>query len=83
VRPSFEVGGQRMVEVHILDTSTKLSTGFDENIYGCDLVVEFVERLREERRYANIEELKAQIEQDIVQARRILAGTGKQGTRNE
>jgi len=65
VRPSFEVGGQRIVEVHILD--------FDENIYGCDLVVEFVECLREERRYANAEELKAQIERDVGKARRILA----------
>jgi riboflavin kinase/FMN adenylyltransferase len=64
VRPSFEIGGARIVEVHILD--------FEETIYGCDLVVEFVERLRDERRYANVEDLKAQIEQDVVQARRIL-----------
>jgi len=66
VRPSFEIGGQRIVEVHILD--------FNEDIYGCDLVVEFVERLREERRYANVEELRAQIERDVEEARRILAG---------
>ncbi len=65
VRPSFEIGGQRMVEVHILD--------FEEGIYGCDLVVEFVERLRDERRFADVGELKAQIERDIVQARRVLA----------
>ena len=74
VRPSFEIGGQRMVEVYILD--------FDEEIYGCDLVVEFVERLREERRYAAIEELKAQIERDIAQARPIL-GEEKRVMRNE
>jgi riboflavin kinase/FMN adenylyltransferase len=65
VRPSFEIGGQRIVEVHILD--------FHEHIYGCDLVVEFVERLREERRYDDVEKLKAQIERDIAQARRVLA----------
>jgi FAD synthase len=35
-------------------------------------VVEFVERLREERRYDDVEELKAQIERDIAKARRIL-----------
>ncbi len=64
VRPSFELGGQRTVEVHILD--------FAEAIYGCDLVAEFVERLRDERRFAEVEELKAQIEQDIAQARHIL-----------
>jgi riboflavin kinase/FMN adenylyltransferase len=68
VRPSFEAGGQRMVEVHILD--------FEETIYGCDLVVEFVERLREERRYDDVEELKAQIERDIAQTRRILSDEG-------
>ena len=65
VRPSFEVGGQRIVEVHILD--------FEEDIYGCDLVVEFVERLRDERRYASVEELRAQIERDVEKARRILS----------
>lgn len=75
VRPSFEIGGERIVEVHLLD--------FDENIYGCDLVVAFVERLREERRYDDVEELKAQIEQDIAQARRILAEEGKRGTSNK
>ena len=64
VRPSFEVGGQRIVEVHILD--------FSEDIYGCDLVVEFVQRLRDELRFIDVEELKAQIERDIAQARRIL-----------
>ena len=65
VRPSFEIGSQRIVEVHILD--------FEEEIYGCDLVVEFVERLRDEHRFANVEALKAQIERDIAQARHILA----------
>ena len=65
VRPSFEIGGQRIVEAHILD--------FDENIYGCDLVVQFVERLRDEVRFADVEELKAQIERDIAEARHVLA----------
>ena len=69
VRPSFEIGGQRMVEVHILD--------FAEAIYGCDLVVEFVERLRDERRFADVGELKAQIERDIVRARRILEASNE------
>lgn len=65
VRPSFEIGGQPIVEVHILD--------FEGEIYGCDLVVEFVERLRDERRFADVGELRAQIERDIAQARHILA----------
>ena len=76
VRPSFEIAGERIVEVHILDF-------FEGDIYGCDLVVEFVERLRDEVRFADAEELKAQIERDIAEARRVLAREGKRGTRNE
>ncbi len=64
VRPSFD-NGERTVETHILD--------FKGNIYGCDLVVEFVERLRSEQRFTDIESLKEQIAQDIAQTRGILA----------
>ncbi len=65
VRPSFD-NGERTVETHILD--------FDEDIYGIDLVVEFVERLRDERRFENLDELVAQIKCDTEQARHILTG---------
>ena len=74
VRPSFEIGGERIVEVHILD--------FEEHLYGCDLVVEFVDRLRDEVRFTDVEELKGQIERDIVQARHIL-GEEKRVTSDE
>lgn len=63
VRPSFD-NGLRTVETHIL--------GFDRDIYGCDLVVEFVRRLRDERRFEDIDDLVAQIEQDSQTAWRIL-----------
>jgi riboflavin kinase/FMN adenylyltransferase len=64
VRPSFD-NGERTVETYILD--------FEDDIYGCDLVVEFVQRLRPEERFTDIKELVAQIERDIVETRRILA----------
>jgi riboflavin kinase/FMN adenylyltransferase len=64
VRPSFD-NGERTVETYILD--------FETDIYGCDLVVEFVQHLRPEERFTDIQELIAQIEKDIVEARRILA----------
>jgi riboflavin kinase / FMN adenylyltransferase len=64
VRPSFD-NGERIVEAYIFD--------FDRDIYGCDLVVEFVARLREERRYEHLDDLIAQIERDSDEARRILA----------
>jgi riboflavin kinase/FMN adenylyltransferase len=66
VRPSFD-NGERIVETHILD--------FDEDIYGVDLVVEFVERLRDERRFDNVDELVSQIHRDIKQTRHSLSGT--------
>lgn len=64
VRPSFD-NGRRTVETHLFD--------FDQDIYGCDLVVEFVARLRAERRFEHIAELVAQIEQDSEAARNVLS----------
>lgn len=65
VRPSFD-NGQRTVEIHIFD--------FAHDIYGCDLVVEFVARLRPERRFDSIDELVSQIDHDSREALRILDG---------
>jgi riboflavin kinase/FMN adenylyltransferase len=65
VRPSFD-NGQRTVETHIFD--------FAQDIYGCDLVVEFVARLRDERRFEDIDDLVAQIGEDGRLARQVLAG---------
>jgi riboflavin kinase/FMN adenylyltransferase len=52
------------LEVHLFD--------FDRDIYGKRLRVEFVSRLREERRFPGIDALKAQINADIALARRLL-----------
>ncbi len=53
------------VEVHILD--------FDRNITGSRLQVEFITRLRDEKRFDGIEALKTQIAEDIQVARTILS----------
>jgi riboflavin kinase/FMN adenylyltransferase len=53
------------VEVHILD--------FNQNMYGQKIRVNFVKRIRDEIKFANIEQLSAQIKQDVVEARNILA----------
>ncbi len=63
-RPTFD-GGKRLVEAHILD--------FEGDLYGYDLVVEFVERLRPELKFSSVEELKEQIRRDVERAREILA----------
>jgi riboflavin kinase/FMN adenylyltransferase len=63
VRPSFE-GDTRTVETYIFD--------FDQDIYGQSLTVEFVERLRPEKKFNNVDELVAQIKRDVEQAQAIL-----------
>ncbi|MFW6415620.1 MAG: bifunctional riboflavin kinase/FAD synthetase [Thermodesulfobacteriota bacterium] len=52
------------VEVHICD--------FEQDIYGQQLRVHFVKRLREEKKFSGIEELLAQIRADIQKAREVL-----------
>ncbi|HYZ90015.1 MAG TPA: bifunctional riboflavin kinase/FAD synthetase, partial [Myxococcales bacterium] len=53
-----------MLEVHLLDT--------DQDLYGRTLRVEFVHRLRDERRFPNVDALKEQIARDVAAARRLL-----------
>ena len=53
------------VEVHILD--------FNENIYGQKIRVNFVQRIRGEKKFSNIPELSDQIKKDIVRVRNILS----------
>jgi riboflavin kinase/FMN adenylyltransferase len=53
------------VEVHILD--------FHQNIYGRKIKINFVKRIRDEIKFASIEQLSEQIKQDVVKARNILA----------
>jgi len=62
VRPTFDAG--RAVEVHLLDES--------QTLYGARLRIGFVERLRPERRFDDVEALKTQIAQDVAQARAAL-----------
>lgn len=65
MRPTFDDGGGLSIECHIMD--------FDEDIYGSDLRVEFVERLRGERKFDGIEALVEQIGKDRDEARNLLA----------
>jgi riboflavin kinase/FMN adenylyltransferase len=49
------------VEAHLLD--------FDGDLYGKDLEMTFVEKLREERKFSSLDELREQIARDIAAAR--------------
>jgi len=58
-RPTFD-GHELTLEVHILH--------FDRDLYGQPLSVDFVSRLREERRFDSMEALQEQLKQDAIQA---------------
>lgn len=62
-RPTFD-GESVTVEAHLLD--------FYGNIYGWEVVLEFRNRLRCERRFSSVEALVAQIRRDIEAARNVL-----------
>ena len=66
-RPTVaEPGGERLLELHLFD--------FGREIYGDDVEVRFRAFLRPEQKFAGLEELRAQIERDAVQARAFLKG---------
>ena len=62
-RPTFD-GHMQTLEVHIFN--------FHEDLYGQPLSVEFVDKLREERRFDSMEALKEQLKQDAIQAEQVL-----------
>ncbi len=66
--PTFADGSQSStgVEVHALDVD------LGDGLYGVQIEVGFVARLRDEKTFANAEELVAAIHQDIVRARPLL-----------
>ena len=61
--PTFE-GRKRTVEAFILD--------FDQDIYGVELGVEFVERIRGMEKFDSVEELVEQMGRDVEKARGLL-----------
>lgn len=63
-RPDPRKGPPDVVEVHLLD--------FAGDLYGCDLDVAFVKRLRDEWTFDTVDALKMQIARDVEQARAAL-----------
>ena len=64
MRPTFD-GQHQTLEVNVFRLK--------ENLYGQQLQVAFIERLRGEQRFDSIEALKTQLRQDAIEAERILA----------
>ena len=63
VRPTFADVPRLVVETHIL--------GLDRDLYGESVRLGFVQRMRDERRFPDVDQLKAQIEADVRRARRL------------
>jgi riboflavin kinase/FMN adenylyltransferase len=65
VRPTFGPSDSELVEVHLLDV--------DRELTGITVDIAFVDRIRNEKRFHDEEELVAQIQQDIEVARALLS----------
>jgi riboflavin kinase / FMN adenylyltransferase len=63
VRPMFVTGRGELVEAFLVD--------FDGDIYGTELRVEFLKRLRGEKRFESVEALVEQMGRDVEEARAI------------
>lgn len=64
-RPTVNNGSNRTIETHILH--------FSKDIYGQTFTLEFVERLRPEKKFKSLRDLQEQLEKDKEQCERLLS----------
>jgi riboflavin kinase/FMN adenylyltransferase len=67
-RPTFG-GGEQVVEVYLLD--------YHSDLYGQELTIDIIERLRGEKKFDTPEELKKQIAEDVKQGKAVLKTRGR------
>ena len=65
MRPTFVTGRGVLVEAYLLD--------FDADLYGRELRLDFLERLRGEQRFDSADALMEQMARDVEATRRIAA----------
>ncbi len=65
VRPTFDLAGPMVVETHVL--------GDPGDLYGKPVRLRFVQRLRDERKFPDVDALRAQIAADVRSAQRLFA----------
>jgi len=63
VRPTFETGRGLLIEAHLI--------GFEGDLYGKQLRIAFLERMRGEKRFESVDELVEQMQLDLVEAKNI------------
>jgi riboflavin kinase / FMN adenylyltransferase len=66
VRPTFTTGRGELIEAHLLD--------FDGDLYGSELRLDFLRRLRGERRFDTAAALVEQMRRDVQETREVVAG---------
>jgi riboflavin kinase/FMN adenylyltransferase len=64
IRPTIDGGGEPLLEAHLFD--------FDGDLYGRRIEVEFVQKLRDEAKFDDLDAMVRQIARDAAQARAIL-----------
>ncbi|MFH0738888.1 MAG: riboflavin biosynthesis protein RibF [Candidatus Omnitrophota bacterium] len=64
-RPTITKQKKKKIEVHIL--------GFNKKIYGKTLQIEFMQKIRQEKKFASTEALVKQIKKDILRSKKILS----------
>ncbi len=67
-RPTVTESGEALLEAHILD--------FNEDLYGKTIEVIFRQKIREEKKFSGLEELKQQISVDVERVRELFGVTG-------
>jgi riboflavin kinase/FMN adenylyltransferase len=64
-RPTVDGGSKVILETYLFD--------FDKEIYGRYVEVHFKQKIRDEKRFQSLEQLKDQIEKDVTEAKKIFA----------
>ena len=72
LRPTFGEATQSSIETHVLHWS--------DDLYGRTVRVRFLHRLRDEKKFSSIDELRSQIERDVVCAEDYFARAGVKGS---
>ena len=62
--PTINPLASPIIEVHLID--------FNDNLYGKNIFVDFIQYIRDEKRFDSLEDLKAQLNRDKQKAKKIL-----------
>ncbi len=74
-RPTIKSQNQKVIEVNIFD--------FDKDIYGEEITIEFVQKIREDKSFSGLEELKEQLIKDKANSMAILGSGSKKKMETE